>query len=85
MALWLREYITKYGGIFDIGKKFQTPHCSHRFGRNADLSMSVFNGSAYKTQLLTALNTALTDNGFSFPVSGESPTNPTASHWHVQR
>lgn len=74
----------QYGGLFDINKNFNIPHCNHRDGNNIDIGMSRFASSAYKSSLLQALEEAFINNGFSFPVSYESPGDVTSNHWHAQ-
>lgn len=74
----------QYGGLFDIGKNFSNPHCTHRDGKNIDIGMSAFASSPYKTTLLDALEQGFLMSGFDFPVSYESPDDPTSTHWHAE-
>lgn len=73
----------QYGGLFDINKDWQSPHCGHRNGRDIDISLSTFNnGSAYL--LKKVLAERIIDSGFRTPVLKESPDYIFADHWHLR-
>lgn len=74
-----------WGGLFDYKVPWQAPHCSHRDGNTIDISInSVFTGKPYETQLKASLAEALIEAGFNCWVPSESPSNPSASHWHLK-
>lgn len=75
-----------WGGLFDIGRSWHTPHCGHRDGKTLDLSMSVFAGYSEPTRqaLKTALSKAIATAGFAFTYAPESPSSPSTDHWHIQ-
>lgn len=79
-----------YGGLFDTITNFSNPHCSHRDGHNIDIGMSQYKASPYKTELMTALDQAIVNAGFSYPKSSESPSATALEqadpnyHWHLQ-
>lgn len=73
-----------WGGLFDINQNWHAPHCSHRNGTDIDISMSPFTNSPYKNQLKLSLQKALSKNQLSFPVTVESPSNISATHWHTR-
>lgn len=72
----------KYGGLFDVNKNFINPHCTHREGTDIDIGMSLFNASSYSSDLKNALEGALLDAGFTFPVPIERPAYLPSTHWH---
>lgn len=74
----------EWGGLFDINRDWEAPHCGHRLGTEIDISMSVFanakNGKAAKKILARSIR----DAGLALPVPVESLRNPSANHWHVR-
>lgn len=66
------------GGHFDFKVEWQTPHRSHRFGKEADIRIWLTNEQREK------LAWALYKAGFSTPVPNERPQDPASSHWHLR-
>jgi hypothetical protein len=66
------------GGIFDIDLTWTQPHCGHRDGQTIDLSLS--NTTAVEKN---AMKVAANDAGLAFYYVPESPSNPSANHWHA--
>jgi len=82
------------GGLYDIGPspdcvakgggpcKFrQTPHVTHRNGRNADLRIKNIPRGLMRRDLIRAI----ADQQLNMPVKRESPENANATHWHLER
>jgi hypothetical protein len=67
-----------WGGIYDIQRDWDTPHCGHRDGMTIDLSLSNLDAGEKKE-----LATAAKDSGLGFYYVPESPSNPRANHWHA--
>jgi hypothetical protein len=67
-----------WGGIYDIQKDWDTPHCGHRDGMTIDLSLS--NLTLKERQKLSA---ATQRSGLGFFYVPESPSNPRTNHWHA--
>jgi hypothetical protein len=66
------------GGVFDITQLWTQPHCGHRDGETIDLSLSK------DARERVALSLAAREAGFAFFVPTESPSDPTANHWHAK-
>lgn len=76
------------GGLFDIGPapdcggcQFRnTPHKSHRTGRDADLRIRNIPAGLMRLNLIAAI----AEMKLTMPVLNESPANPNATHWHLR-
>lgn len=83
------------GGLFDIGPapdcrvrvtrkpcEFRKPpHNTHRDGRNADLRIKNI-PVRMRSDLIKAITR---DQSITMPFRDESPANPDATHWHLER
>lgn len=69
----------KWGGMYDIHKDWNPPHCGHRNGRTLDISLSGLSQGQKN-----AIASAARRSNFEFTVFKESPANPGTNHWHVQ-
>jgi hypothetical protein len=69
------------GGLFDINGDWNSPHCAHREGRNADIAIL----NQVPPSQRRALAMSIYALGFTTPVVGERPQDETANHWHLVR
>lgn len=68
-----------FGGLFDFSVEWAPPHKSHRFGDDGDVAIR----NLTRAQR-TALAWAILNSGFSMPVPGERPQDPSSTHWHIR-
>jgi hypothetical protein len=66
-----------WGGVYDIDRDWDTPHCGHRDGMTIDFSLRNLDNVEKKE-----LAAAAQKNGLWFYYVPESPLNPNANHWH---
>lgn len=73
-----------WGGLYDIDKDFQPPHCAHRDGQTIDISLSEIKSNVFAEELMLALKNALLSVGLNMKVVGERPQESGSNHWHAQ-
>jgi hypothetical protein len=67
-----------WGGLFDIARNWQPPHCGHRWGTSIDLSSARLSAREQR-----ALKDAALKVQFEFRVPGERPGD-FKTHWHAE-
>ena len=76
--LYVNDMSLVVGGLFDINDDWDTPHSTHRYGRNADLNR----GDMSETERTFFENTAVS-LGFTVEVHPSGEGRPP--HWHITK
>ncbi|MBI3555081.1 MAG: hypothetical protein HY074_02305 [Deltaproteobacteria bacterium] len=67
-----------WGGLFDIKRDWQTPHCGHRDGHALDVSWQSL--TTAEQQILSDV----VDQSIDLSFYGAEAPGTSANHWHVQ-
>lgn len=73
----VRNFAANEDGLID--NPWGPPHCSHRFGIDADLRIR-----NVPAEFRRSFQDAIEENELRTPFRVESPQNPQATHWHLR-